>query len=199
VPRSTDPARPMLRWRLTRALALAIPLVVVLGTSWAGPAQAGSMRCDGKLIEVEDTKARLLAACGEPEAQSVVAVERSVAGGVPVRLDVVEEWSYPAPNTEGFRTVRFEGGKVVGEGMRCKDVLVGPGDTPVTVTERCGPPLLRDTIGLAPGAPAPDVADAPVLEVPLEQWVYDRGAGRFLAIVTLRGGKIQSIEDGRRR
>jgi hypothetical protein len=181
------------------ARAVVIPLLTSIGLLVAAQAQAGSMRCDGKLIEAGDTKARLVTACGEPETKSVVAVERSVAGGVPVRLDVVEEWSYPAPNTEGFRILRFEGGLIVGDGMRCEGVLVGPGDTPSTVIARCGLPALRDTIGLAPGAPAPAVDEAPVLEVPVEQWVYDRGPGRFLAIVTLRGGRVEAIEDGRRR
>ena len=177
-----------------------VAVIAILGLLLAAQAQAaGSMRCGARLIEVDDPKARLLTECGEPESKSVVAVERSVADGVPVRLDVVEEWSYPAPNTEGFRLLRFEGGRIVGEGMRCDGGLVEPGDTPSTVTRRCGPPLLRDTIGLAPGAPAPSVGDAPVLEVPIEQWVYDRGTGRFVAIVTLRDGRIEAIEDGPRR
>lgn len=170
------------------ALALALP----------AHAFADSMRCQGKLIQVGDPKARLAVECGDPLSKDVVAVERAYADGQPVRVQYVEEWSYPAPNTEGYRLLRFEAGRLVGEGIRCGERLVAAGDTTATVLQRCGQPISRDSAGLRPASPGP-ASQSPVSEVLLEQWVYDRGPGRLLAIVTLRGGRIEAIEDGPRQ
>ncbi len=178
---------------------MAALLSLVVGASLvSGAAQAGSMRCDGKLIQPGDTKARLTVACGPPLVRDVVAVERALAEGEPIRLDYVETWTYPVPSSEGFQLLRFEAGRLVGEGMRCEGALVEAGHTTATVLQRCGEPLARDAEGLAPASAAPAPSTAP-LEVPIEQWVYDRGKGRLLAIVTIRGGRVESIEDGERR
>jgi hypothetical protein len=169
-------------------LALALPL----------PALADSIRCNGKLIQVGEPKARLIAECGEPLSKEVVAVERAYAEGQPVRVSYVEIWFYPSSNTEGYQTLRFEAGRLVGAGIRCKDHLVQPGDTKVTVLKRCGEPASRDAAGSQQASPGP-AARGPVSESLLEQWVYDFGPGRLLAIVTFRGGRIASIENGPRQ
>jgi hypothetical protein len=169
------------------ALALVLP----------APASADSLRCDGKLIQVGDPKARLIAACGSPLSREVVAFERAYADGEPVRIETVEEWTYPAPNADGFRNLRFVAGRLVGDGIRCEGALVQHGDTTAAVRKRCGEPITRDSAGLRRTAPGP-ASPGPVREVALEQWVYDRGPGRPLSIVSLRGGRVTAIENGSR-
>lgn len=174
--------------------------LVLLGGLVAAQAHAGSMRCNGRLIEPGDAKARLVAQCGAPMSKSIVAVERASAGATPTRLEYVEEWTYAAPSTSGFQILRFEAGRLTGDGMRCGNVVIREGDLTRTVLDECGEPISRDTAGLAPAAPAPvPSGEPPVLDVPIEQWVYDRGRGQFIAIVTVRGGRVEAIEDGRRR
>lgn len=177
---------------------IAIHVLVGLTVWVAAQAQAGSMRCNGKLIEPGDPKARLITECGAPISRDIVAVERATAGGPPIRLEYVEAWTYPVPSTVGFQLLRFEGGRLAGEGMRCGGEIVRPGDTTRTVAKRCGEPISRDAAGLAPAAPSADDG-ARIVDVPIEQWVYDRGPGRFAAIVTLSGGRVASIEDGARQ
>jgi hypothetical protein len=182
------------------AARIGVPLALLCGLVLAlpGDALADSVRCDGRLIEVGDPKARLAAACGEPFSKDVVAVERVYADGRPVRIDYVEEWTYPAQNTLGYDLLRFEGGRLASPGIRCGEHLVEAGDTMAVVLQRCGAPRSRDSAGLLAESPGP-AAPAPTSEVLLEQWVYDRGPGQLLSIVTLRGGRITAIEDGPRR
>lgn len=155
------------------------------------------MRCGGKLLKPGDPKARLVAACGEPLSRAVVAVVRDYEDGEQVRASYVETWSYETKGVTGYRLLRFEAGRLAGEGMRCAGGLVEAGDTTVTVLQKCGEPVERDAAGLAEEPPGP-AARAVVTEAPVQQWVYSGGKGNLLKIVILRGGTIESIENGPR-
>lgn len=175
--------------------AVFLLLLLALGARTA----AADMRCEGRLISVGDPKAKLLAHCGEPDAQSVVGVIR--LEDKERRLDAyVDVWTYPSDGTEGFRTLHFEGGRLVGEGMRCGAHLVRAGDPDHLVRERCGEPLSRDGAGYvsSPAAPGPDASVRPETETLVVQWIYSSEEGRFMRIVTLEGGRITRIEDGPR-
>ena len=175
--------------------------VVLLAIAAIGVAQeavAGSLRCQGKLIQVGDPKARLVEACGQPLSRDVVAVERVYDDGQRARVSYGEQWSYTSAGVEGYRLLSFEGGRLVGEGMRCARGLVSPGDTTVTVLQKCGEPVERDAAGLVQDPPGP-AQQALVSDTPIEQWVYSQGEGTLLQIVTLRGGRIESVENGPRQ
>lgn len=185
-------------------------LLSVLAASWmpalllaTGVAEA-DMRCDGRLISPGDAMAELLLRCGEPTSRSIVGVIRTRDGGSRVLEADVDEWSYPSAGTDPFRVLRFEAGKLVGDGIRCEGGLVREGDTAARVLEICGPPVTRDAAGTR-DLPA-DAADTPLdedlsdrAEIVVRQWVYDMGEGQFAQIVTLEGGRITSIVEGRRR
>jgi hypothetical protein len=195
--------RPRQRAPFTRGLSrsawpLASGMLLVSLLLLAQAAAADSLRCGGKLLKPEDTKARLVAACGRPLSRDVVAVVRALDDGQQVRAAYTETWSYETPSVSGFQVLRFESGRLVGEGMRCEAGLVEEGDTTVTVLQKCGEPATRDTAGLVNEPPGP--ASAAVLSESLvEQWVYSEGEGTLLRIVTLRDGRIESIETGPRQ
>lgn len=178
-----------------RAPAVLLALATML---LAQHAVAGSLRCQGKLIQVGDPKVRMVEACGQPLSRDVVAVERVYEDGQQLRVSYVEQWSYATAGVEGYQLLRFDGGRLVGEGMRCAGGLVRPGDTTVTVLQKCGEPVERDATGLVQDPPGP-ASPAVVSDAPIEQWVYSQGEGTLLQIVTLRGGRIESIENGPRQ
>ena len=74
--------------------------------------------------------------------------------------------------------------------FRCGDVLVSVGDSSAEVALRCGEPATRQTVALEPDAGSEEL---------VEQWVYDPGPGRFLAILTFEAGRLASIEKGDRQ
>jgi hypothetical protein len=184
-------ARPLARAALATG-------VVLLTSLLAHSAAASSLRCNGRLIEVGDPKARLVSECGQPLSREVVEVIRAYDDGEQVRALYAEEWAYETAGVEKHRVLRFEGGRLVGEGMRCAGKLVVEGDSTVTVLQRCGEPITRDTAGLVHEAPGP-ASRSVVSDSPVEQWIYSQGKGSLLKIVLLRGGTIERIEDGPRQ
>lgn len=191
---------PALERRLRRSTRTARAILLASVTALLTQAAAAdSLRCDGKLVQVGDPKARLLTECGVPLSRDVVAVVRASEDGTQTRLIYAEEWSYETPSVEGFQVLRFEGGRLVGQGMRCSGQLVQAGDSTVTVLQWCGEPVTRDAAGLAYETPGPASHAAVISESPVERWVYLQGKGSLLMIVTLRGGKIEQIESGPRQ
>ncbi|NIO40866.1 MAG: DUF2845 domain-containing protein [Burkholderiales bacterium] len=57
--------------------------------------------------------------------------------------------------------------------MRCGTRLVEIGDTEYQVLQKCGPPTYKQG----------------------NQWIYDRGPGRFMNIVVFGLGKVLSIRE----
>lgn len=88
------------------------------------------------------------------------------------------------------------------ETLRCAGAIVAEGDSKLSVQYKCGPPLLADAYCAPvylPGAlypVPPQIAGAYVPCVLLEEWLYERGPGNLVAVVTFRYGKVQSIRYG---
>ena len=89
------------------------------------------------------------------------------------------------------------------ESLRCNGSSAAEGDSRISVLNKCGQPLLKDTF-CAPVyhsqtlQPVPDPFAAVVVPCqPIEEWLYDRGPGNMAAIVRFRGGVVQSIRYGR--
>jgi hypothetical protein len=85
------------------------------------------------------------------------------------------------------------------ESLRCSNGIAAEGDSRIALVYKCGQPLLRDNY-CAPvyysGSinPVPEqIAGLYVPCVYTEEWLYERGPGEFLAVVRIRGGKVQSI------
>ena len=58
-------------------------------------------------------------------------------------------------------------------GMRCGSRLVEIGDTDYQVLRKCGQPSYKEA----------------------NRWIYDRGVGRFIKILTFGNGKLQFIDE----
>ena len=93
------------------------------------------------------------------------------------------------------------------QSLRCNGSLVGKGDSPVTLLQKCGDPIHRQGVCVSmlqlgwvmtpyrPGSPAAVLANQCV---PMEEWTYDRGPGTFLGVVRIYNGAIESVRDGDR-
>jgi hypothetical protein len=86
-------------------------------------------------------------------------------------------------------------------GMRCGTKLVGEGDSTYVVRQKCGDPVeARSRIELRsvsstqqlPGGRFVQVART--VEVPVDEWLYDFGAHRFLRRVTFEHGRLVNVE-----
>ena len=85
------------------------------------------------------------------------------------------------------------------ESLRCQNGIAAEGDSRLAVVYKCGQPALRDNYcasvyysGSLNVVPEPYAS----LAVPClftEEWLYERGPGELVAVVRIRGGKVQSI------
>jgi hypothetical protein len=89
------------------------------------------------------------------------------------------------------------------ESLRCGGEIADEGDSRIAVLYKCGPPLLADAFCANVYYPGsfypvpPSLAGGFVPCQTVEEWVYDRGPGNFMAVVRFRGGRVQSIHYGR--
>lgn len=89
------------------------------------------------------------------------------------------------------------------ESLRCQNGIATEGDSRLAVVYKCGQPALRDNYcapvyysGGVYTVPEP-IASLYVPCIYTEEWLYERGPGEMLAVVRIRGGKVQSITYGR--
>lgn len=93
------------------------------------------------------------------------------------------------------------------QSMNCNGYLVGKGDSPASLLQKCGAPIYRQNVCVSmlqlgwvvtpyrSGGPAAILANQCV---PMEEWTYDRGQGAFFGIVRIYNGTIESVQDGDR-
>jgi hypothetical protein len=93
-------------------------------------------------------------------------------------------------------------------GMRCENRLVQPGDSQYEVKSVCGPPddiqqrSEARRVQRAVQRPCPNgrglcsVVVDDVVEVVVDEWVYDFGPQRFLQYLTFESGKLVSVRSG---
>jgi hypothetical protein len=112
------------------------------------------------------------------------------------------------------RWIRFAAGTALAllsataraESLRCNGQSASVGDSRVSVLQKCGEPLLRDSFCkpvevLTPWHPYPVILPPQV--APCEQvdeWLYDRGPGNLFATVRFQRGAVEAIRyEGRPR
>lgn len=202
--------------RLLLAACLALPLV----------ARADSLRCDGGIVSVGDTKLDLLGKCGAPTLREELAEERSrvrvgadgrsVAGRA--TAVTVERWTYDFGPRQFVQHVTLEAGTVraVARGSygydlgqrrdgppipraRCDQLAFHVGDGTLDLLARCGEPALRDVKVVTRTASTPDGAggvETTTATTYLEVWSYDLGPQAFVRLVTVDDGKVARVDTG---
>jgi len=93
------------------------------------------------------------------------------------------------------------------QSMSCNGYLVGKGDSPMSLLQKCGEPVYRQSVCVSmlqlgwvvtpyrSGGPSAILANQCV---PMEEWIYDRGPGAFFGVVRIYNGTIESVRDGDR-
>lgn len=181
-------------------------LAIVICLLAASPALA--MRCESGLVDVGDHKAEVLTRCGVPVAKTLVAVETTVqkTDGAVVREAPVERWTYhQGPKTlmqtltfRGDVLTRIEAGdRVSVPGGNSVRLLASIGNTMAEVRAKNGEPDFVDLVGTETKAKN-SKGTVTRVEVPVERWGYRFGPGRFMQILTFKGGRLARIETGDR-
>lgn len=176
-----------------------------------------SLRCDGGVVSLGDSKLDLLGKCGEPTLRDDRPVE-AVAAAQRLLSYVVERWTYDFGPSRFAMTVTMRLGKVTaiergGRGYaepgprapvrlrraRCEPYAIREGDTTLDLLGRCGDPALREE-AVETCCDAVDVEDPAVVRTTLhvEVWTYDFGPSALQRRVRLEDGKVVRVDTGGR-
>jgi hypothetical protein len=185
------------------------------------PARADSLRCDGGIVQVGDSKLDLLAKCGRPSLSEDGAREAGTfdaRNGVARRAFVpVDVWTYDFGRNRFVQLVRLVKGKVAaiergGYGYAdeqpwrgrprkstCDPAALSEGKLTLEILSRCGEPAVKDEweeetaiVRAADGDAV--LVNAVVRTVAL--WTYDFGPNQLVRFVRLEDGKVTRVETG---
>jgi hypothetical protein len=177
-----------------------------------GGLSAVTLDCSGGIISEGDTRADVLAKCGQPDSKESHAEELIERGGPGLRQKTfitVEEWTYDFGPSRFSRIVTLRNGRVAdirsgnygyGKGAapgqhECTEQVLSIGDAMSDVVAKCGDPYLKDvheeefTERLVSG-------EVRKTFVTVEEWTYNLGPNRFTRILTFRNGKLVNIRTG---
>lgn len=151
--------------------ALCSAAVALLPGATTSAASDGSLRCDGGIVSVGDSKLDLVGKCGWPAFQEDLAGERTTTvferrGQVAFNRSLTartERWTYDFGPNRFIQIVLLEAGKILridrgGYGYgnapssprtpipraRCADPVFREGESPYEVLSRCGEPVFRE-------------------------------------------------------
>ncbi|HLD66928.1 MAG TPA: DUF2845 domain-containing protein [Pseudomonas sp.] len=92
---------------MNRSLPLVFCLLLLVGTAQA----SSTLRCESKLISLEDSSGEVLAKCGEPLSRDMLGY-REILDDYGFRQEVqVEEWVY-GPRSGMYHYLKFEGNRL---------------------------------------------------------------------------------------
>ena len=78
--------------------------------------------------------------------------------------------------------------------LRCQGKIIDPGVTMAQVLALCGPPKTRIIEEVPVRAGVAGGFSRFIGFTTIEQWVYDRGWGRFPAVLWIQDGRLKRIE-----
>ena len=198
-----------------------VAVAIALAPAAAWP---DSIRCDGGLVSVGDTKLDLLGKCGEPalidphtEELGHIRVDAAQQVGTTRRVVVtVEQWTYDFGPSSFVHLVTLEGGKVIAiergsygnarpprprpvlPVATCGSAAFDLGIGKLELLSRCGGPVSRDIRTQVRTVSLGDGAEADLVTtiVELEIWTYNLGPDSFQQLATFEGGKLVKVERG---
>lgn len=176
----------------------------------ASAPSAFALRCDSRLVQTGDADFQVRERCGAPYWIDRFVDTEVVGAGRPVELqkDVpIEVWYYNFGPRRLIARLVFRDGRMVGEeslgygvdeiGEACGPNLPLAGMSAGEVYARCGEPQSRRVSnGYVVRRPAPGIERWRDLRD--EDWTYDFGDNRFLRVLHLRNGRVESVESMRR-
>jgi len=191
-----------------------ILLLTLLGLALYPIHDALALRCEGGLVDVGADKAAVLMRCGSPVSTGIVGVE-TITGRNGNSLATVElpleRWAYDFGENAFLQLLTFRGNllvsiengdRVSSRGGNAGRLIAAIGDTSAEVRMKNGEPFLEEFAGseietqsLVAGLQEHEIRN---VELPIERWTYRIGPGRFMQILTFRGGRLESIENGAR-
>jgi hypothetical protein len=186
-------------------------------------AGADSLRCDGGIIAVGDSKLDLLGKCGHPALREEVPATAGVYGatGLVRPLVVQERWTYNFGPRAFVHVITIETGVIKaiergGYGYDLGDPAPAPvrpprarcshsggfsvGDSTFEVLARCGEPALREETLAQVAVEAPGAHGASTIigttTVRVELWTYDFGPQVNTRRLEFEAGKLVRIVTG---
>jgi hypothetical protein len=181
-----------------------------------------SLRCDGGIVSIGDSKLDLLGKCGVPSLQEASQEDRAsfqrtrddqLLSGRRVTL-TIERWTYDFGPRRFIQVVTLDTGKVVsieqgsyGYGVappqpalgtipraRCEHLGLREGLTTYDVLARCGPPAVRDgrLVKLFDAGDGTTVTRTVTVEV----WSYDFGPRVLVRRLEFEDGRLARVETG---
>jgi hypothetical protein len=186
--------------------SLLVRLLVVGSLALASSrAAADSVRCDGGIVSVGDSKLDLLGKCGLPTLREVEPFIAPPEGEI---LLPIERWTYNFGPGQFIQIVSLRGGKVIAiergsygyalpeppkdaangaaaiPRAGCEPEALRVGDRTLDVLARCGEPALREL--------RQEHLGRQVIEV----WAYDFGPRAFVRYLEFEGGRLARIKTG---
>jgi hypothetical protein len=193
-------------------LLLLVWALLLMTVSSPAVIHAATLDCAGGIISAGDTRADMLAKCGEPDwkdSHDEEFIERLDQGVRRKTFVTVEEWTYNFGPSQFTRIVTLKNGKVtdIRTGKygyskdakpvqrECSEQLVSVGDAKSDVIVKCGEPAWKD-IRQEEFREKIDAGQVRKTFVTIEEWTYNLGPNRFVRIFTFRNGKLVDIKTG---
>lgn len=163
---------------------------------------AAAMRCDGQLVDEDDWPVELQEKCGPPD--YIADYPQAAVPGLGL-TGIVQHWYYNRGPDRLLMRLVFRGDRLLteetlGRGFiepsrkRCSPSVLHEGMSEYELFAYCGEPLAKRE-WYRHLKPRPDTYNALVI-IPVEEWLYDVGAGRFRRKIRLENGRITRIETG---
>ncbi len=177
----------------------------------SGSAHAQTFDCKGGIASNGDTKADVIAKCGEPagrDSRQEELVEKIDADTKRKTIITIDEWTYNPGPDRLMRVITFRNGRLTdiretgygtagssGKTDSCADHSPDRGATRAEVRELCGEPFSRDERK----EEIVDAVDADTRKktiVTIEEWTYNYGPSKFLRIFSFTNGKLTDVSTG---
>jgi hypothetical protein len=211
---------------MSRLEIVRLTLAVFLAVALPCGALADSLRCEGGIVGIGDTRVDLLGKCGAPtfqdgrrNARADIAWDGDRGAGASRQVDAaIEVWTYDRGPDEFVQTVTICNGRVrsVDRGSygresdharrearsrvsRC-DGRFREGDAKYELLARCGEPASRDVWEERRGefvlVGGTEQAVGGWFTVIHEVWTYNFGPNRFQQLVVLENGRVTRVDSG---
>lgn len=180
-------------------------LTSLLALLFMAPDPAATLRCDGRLVAVEDRDFQLRETCGEPfhiERWAELISHGIGPDSALARQIVYEDWFFDFGSNRFLQRVRLREGRVLRiDSLRlrgrsqplpvCRGGELRRGLSSGELMSLCGPPAQREDLdeALRLGQP-PDESWIPTRR---ERWIYRLPHGR-LSVMSLQRGVLQRID-----